>query len=198
MFKICLFSDASSRKCDEVEDSLHNIYDWLEGKVIISQEVQDLISSHTTAPVNVDLAVEFELAMENLALGYLMTRCPPGSLDNVTPTGETGLTALTYLTVTMEDLGVSISDLVQLTVEEKRSFVNHHIASTHGVYLSQLQSMTSFQVVKLTCRLPRLNSLDFVNDAARLSEDNQFCSEESQCSQTFSADFESDDVKVSC
>ena len=45
--------------------------------MIISQEVQDLISSRTTAPVNVDLAVEFELAMENLALGYLMTRCPP-------------------------------------------------------------------------------------------------------------------------
>ena len=58
--------------------------------------------------------------------------------------------------------------------------------------------MDGFQVVKLTCRLPRLNSLDVVNDAARLSEDNQFCSEESQCSQTFSADFESDDVKVSC
>ena len=193
-----LFLDSDTRTCHEVTDSILDIHDWLAGKVTFSQEVQDLIADYTSMETDdVDLIVEMEAEMENLALQYLSPRCPDGSLDSVNVTGDTGLTGITYLTVTMEDMGVSIAELVLLTVEEKRNFINHYVANTHGNYLSQLEGMTTFQVVTLTCRLPTINGLDVWSDSAKLSGDNEFCSEESQCDQTFSADFQANHVQVS-
>ena len=161
-----------------MEDSLLNLPDWLAGwKETVGEEV--------------------ELVVEDLTLMYLMSRCPSGSLDNVPTTGETGLTGITYLTLILEEQGVSQEELALMTVEEKRTSVNHLLASRHGIYLSELESLTTFQVVSLTCQLPKINTVDVLTDVAKLSEDNEFCSAESECSNTFSALFQSDVVQVS-
>ena len=174
--------DPSSRLCSVVEDSLLNLPDWLTGKV-------ELLSDPSSQNVTEEL--------ENLALQYLLPRCPSGSLDNVTATGETGLTGITYLTVILEEEGATTEELALLTVEQKRTSVNHLLASRHGIYLSELVSMTTFQAVSLSCKLPRINSLDVLNDVAKLSEDNEFCWAESECSNTFSELFQSQVVEVS-
>ena len=185
--------DPSSRLCSEVEDSLLDLPDWLAGKETTSQEVQELLSDTSSQNVTQEL----ELVLEALAHQYLLPRCPPGSLDTVTATGETGLTGLTYLTVILEEEGATTEELALLTVDQKRTSVNHLLASRHGVYLSELESLTVFQVVSLTCQLPQINSVDVLTDVAKLSEDNEFCWAESECSNTFSALFQSNSVEVS-
>ena len=167
-----------------VEDSLLNLADWLAGK-------EELLSDTSS-----DQAVPPE-EVEELALQYLLSRSPPGSLENVSATGETGLTGLTFLTVILEEQGVTREELALMTAEQKRTSVNHLLASTHGIYLSELESMTTFQVASLTCHLPRINSVDVLTDVARLSEDNEFCWAGSECSNTFSALFQSNLVQVS-
>ena len=164
-----------------VEDSLLNLPDWLTGKVELLSDPSQNVTEE----------------LENLALQYLLPRCPSGSLDNVTATGETGLTGITYLTVILEEEGATTEELALLTVEQKRTSVNHLLASRHGIYLSELVSMTTFQAVSLSCKFPRINSLDVLNDVAKLSEDNEFCWAESECSNTFSELFQSQVVEVS-
>ena len=164
-----------------VEDSLLHLPDWLTRK-----EEQELLSNTSSTEGVVEVA-----------LNYLLQRSPPGSLANVSATGETGLTGLTYLTVVLEEQGATREELALMTVEQKRTTVNHLLASTHGIYLSELESMTTFQVVSLTCQLPRINTVDVATDVAKLSGDNEFCTAESECSNTFSARFTSDVVKVS-
>ena len=162
-----------------VEDSLLNLADWLAGK-------EELLSDTSS-----DQAVPPE-EVEELALQYLLSRSPPGSLENVSATGETGLTGITFLTVILEEQGATREELALMTVEQKRSSVNHLLASTHGIYLSELESLTTFQVVSLTCQLPRINMVDVWSDVAKLSEDNEFWG-----SNTFSALFQSNLVEVS-
>ena len=164
-----------------VEDSLLHLPDWLSGK-----EGQELLSNTSSTE-----------GVREVALNYLLQRSPPGSLANVSATGETGLTGLTYLTVVLEEQGATREELALMTVEQKRTTVNHLLASTHGIYLSELESMTTFQVASLTCHLPRINSVDVLTDVARLSEDNEFCLAGSECSNTFSAFFKSNLVEVS-
>ena len=164
-----------------VEDSLLHLPDWLTGK-----EGQELLSNTSSIE-----------GVGEVALNYLLQRSPPGSLANVSATGETGLTGLTYLTVVLEEQGATREELALMTVEQKRTTVNHLLASTHGIYLSELESMTTFQVVSLTCQLPRINTVDVATDVAKLSEDNEFCRAENECSNTFSGLFQSHLVEVS-
>ena len=164
-----------------VEDSLLHLPDWLTGK-----EGQELLSNTSSTE-----------GVGEVALNYLLQRSPPGSLANVSATGETGLTGLTYLTVVLEEQGATREELALMTVEQKRTTVNHLLASTHGIYLSELESMTTFQVVSLTCQLPRINTVDVATDVAKLSEDNEFCRAEKECSNTFSGLFQSNLVEVS-
>ena len=164
-----------------VEDSLLHLPDWLTGK-----EEQELLSNTSSTE-----------GVGEVALNYLLQRSPPGSLANVSATGETGLTGLTYLTVVLEEQGATREELALMTVEQKRTTVNHLLASTHGIYLSELESMTTFQVVSLTCQLPRINTVDVATDVAKLSEDNEFCRAEKECSNTFSGLFQSNLVEVS-
>ena len=164
-----------------MEDSLLHLPDWLTGK-----EEQELLSNTSSTE-----------GVGEVALNYLLQRSPPGSLANVSATGETGLTGLTYLTVVLEEQGATREELALMTVEQKRTTVNHLLASTHGIYLSELESMTTFQVVSLTCQLPRINTVDVATDVAKLSEDNEFCRAEKECSNTFSGLFQSNLVEVS-
>ena len=164
-----------------VEDSLLHLPDWLTGK-----EEQELLSNTSSTE-----------GVGEVAHNYLLQRSPPGSLANVSATGETGLTGLTYLTVVLEEQGATREELALMTVEQKRTTVNHLLASTHGIYLSELESMTTFQVVSLTCQLPRINTVDVATDVAKLSEDNEFCRAGKECSNTFSGLFQSNLVEVS-
>ena len=164
-----------------MKDSILSLEEWLVGKPGVQEFSQEIT----------------EEEMTRVARDYLQSRCPPGSLENVNTTGEAGITGITYLTVTMEEMGKTVEDLATMNVSSKRNFVNHRIANTRGIYLSQLEAMTTFDVVKTSCRVPFLNNDDIVSGVARLSADNHFCSAVSPCNQIFSADLESNSVQVS-
>ena len=110
-----------------MEDSLLNLPDWLAGwKENISQEA--------------------EAVVEDLTLMYLMSRCPSGSLDNVPTTGETGLTGITYLTLILEEEGVSQEELALMTVEQKEER-NIHLDPLSHLSLAFLDLPTMVQVL---------------------------------------------------